>query len=70
MSDYYDHLFPYLPQSKIRTLSCGHVIPSSNLLAVPIVQAASGADFDFTFEKRNTEGTVGSLYYAYLGIIK
>jgi chromosome transmission fidelity protein 1 len=29
--DYKAHLFPYLPAEKITTLSCGHVIPASNL---------------------------------------
>ncbi|KAF2269112.1 DNA repair helicase [Lojkania enalia] len=55
MSDYVEHLFSYLDPSKIMTLSCGHIIPQSNLLAMPVVRAESGADFDFTFEKRNSE---------------
>lgn len=55
MSDYEHHLLSYLEPSKIMTVSCGHVIPSSNLLAVPVVKAPSGADFDFTFENRNKE---------------
>jgi hypothetical protein len=58
MSDYEHHLLPYLEPSKIMTLSCGHVIPSSNLLAVPIVKTHRGTEFDFTFEKRNSEQMV------------
>jgi chromosome transmission fidelity protein 1 len=58
MSDYEQHLLPYLDPSKIMTLSCGHVIPPSNLLAVPVVKTLSGQEFDFTFEKRNTEQMV------------
>lgn len=58
MSDYEQHLLSYLDPAKIRTLSCGHVIPPSNLLAVPVIQASSGKEFDFTFEKRNLEPTV------------
>jgi chromosome transmission fidelity protein 1 len=58
MSDYEDHLLSYLNRSKIMTLSCGHVIPSSSLLAVPVVQTLQGNDFDFTFEKRNSERMV------------
>jgi len=58
MSDYNQHLLSYLDPSKIMTLSCGHVIPPSNLLAVPVVQTLSGTDFEFTFEKRNSEKMV------------
>lgn len=52
MEDYMTHLFPYVPTEKIRTLSCGHVIPKENLLAWPLVKAQSGQDFDFTYQKR------------------
>lgn len=58
MSDYEQHLLPYLDSTRIQTLSCGHVIPPSNLLAVPILQASNGSDFDFTFEGRKKESTV------------
>ncbi|KAH9864702.1 hypothetical protein J1614_010638 [Plenodomus biglobosus] len=61
MSDYENHLLSYLERSKIMTLSCGHVIPPSNLFAAPIVQAPSGTDFDFTFENRNKEKTLADL---------
>lgn len=61
MSDYKQHLLSYLDPSKIKTLSCGHVIPPSNLLAVPVVRATSGAEFDFTFENRNKEKTMNDL---------
>ncbi|KAJ4346932.1 ATP-dependent DNA helicase chl1 [Didymosphaeria variabile] len=40
MSDYEDHLLSYLDRSNILTLSCGHVIPSSSLLAVPMIDLA------------------------------
>ncbi|KAJ4366557.1 ATP-dependent DNA helicase chl1 [Ascochyta clinopodiicola] len=68
MSDYEQHLLPYLDPAKIQTLSCGHVIPPSNLLAVPIVQASNGADFDFTFEGRNKESTIVDLGQAILSM--
>jgi chromosome transmission fidelity protein 1 len=66
MSDYEQHLLSYLDPSKIMTLSCGHVIPPSNLLAVPVVRTTSGADFDFTFENRNKERTTIDLGHAIL----
>lgn len=68
MSDYKQHLLAYLDTSKIMTLSCGHVIPPSNLLAVPIVRAASGSEFDFTFESRNKEKTMIDLGHAILAM--
>lgn len=58
MSDYEEHLLSYLDPSRIMTLSRGHVIPRLNLLASPVVQTASGGEFDFTFEKRNSEKMV------------
>ncbi|KAF2760010.1 ATP-dependent RNA helicase-like protein chl1 [Pseudovirgaria hyperparasitica] len=61
MSDFTQHLFSYVPPSRITTLSCGHVIPASNLLALPIVQGSSGASFDFTYEKRNSSGMIQDL---------
>lgn len=61
MDDYIHQLFPYLPASGITTLSCGHVIPASNLFVSPLVQAMTGADFDFTFTSRSSPATISSL---------
>ncbi|EKG22592.1 Helicase-like DEXD box c2 type [Macrophomina phaseolina MS6] len=69
MSDYSEHLLSYLPPSRIVTVSCGHVIPPSNLLAWPVTTGPSGAPFDFTFEKRNTEATILDLGSALLSFI-
>ena len=66
MSDYEQHLLSYLRPEKIMTLSCGHVIPPSNLLAVPVVKASSGAEFDFTFQNRNKDKTMADLGNAIL----
>ncbi|KAG0635677.1 putative ATP-dependent RNA helicase chl1 [Tuber brumale] len=52
MNDYTNHLFSYLPKEKIRTLSCGHVIPKENLTALPVTKGPGGREFEFTFEKR------------------
>ncbi|PVI02207.1 DNA repair helicase [Periconia macrospinosa] len=70
MSDYEKHLLSYLDASRIKTLSCGHVVPPSNLLAVPVVQTHSGADFNFTFEKRNSEQMMIDLGHTLLGIVQ
>ncbi|KAJ8118188.1 hypothetical protein OPT61_g794 [Boeremia exigua] len=66
MSDYERHLLPYLQSEKIQILSCGHVIPPSNLLAAPITKASNGAEFDFTFEGRNKDTTINNLGQAIL----
>lgn len=58
MSDYEHQLLPYLEPERIQTLSCGHVIPPSSLMAAPITKASNGVEFDFTFEGRNKESTV------------
>lgn len=69
MSDYSDYLLSYLPPSRITTLSCGHVIPPSNLLACPVSTGPSGAPFDFTFEKRNAASTIADLGAALLSFV-
>jgi chromosome transmission fidelity protein 1 len=48
--DYTAHLFPDLPPSKITTLSCGHVIPRSNLCVWTLAKAKSSKGNDVTFE--------------------
>ncbi|PSN64687.1 DNA repair helicase [Corynespora cassiicola Philippines] len=68
MSDYEQHLLSYLDPSKITTLSCGHVIPPSNLLAIPVVRTSSGNEFDFTFEKRMSEKMMIDLGHAILSV--
>lgn len=70
MDDYINHLFHYLPLERISTLSCGHVIPPSNLLAMPIAKGPSGVDFDFTFEKRGQKQTIEELGLAMLQFAK
>ncbi|OJJ43354.1 hypothetical protein ASPZODRAFT_74418 [Penicilliopsis zonata CBS 506.65] len=55
MSDYLNHLFSYVPKSRIDTFSYGHVIPSENLTAQSLVRGIQGSEFDFTFEARSSE---------------
>lgn len=54
MNDYMQQLFPYIPESRLTTLSCGHVIPASNLFVGNVVKGHAGAEFDFTFPSRNS----------------
>ncbi|EWC45923.1 hypothetical protein DRE_04930 [Drechslerella stenobrocha 248] len=52
MGDYTNHLFPYLPAQRLRTVSCGHVIPKENMLAMTVPTGPTGQVFEFTFDKR------------------
>ena len=61
MEDYTRYLFPYLPADRLRTLSCGHIIPDSHLCAWPISTGPTGVALDFTFEKRQQPATVAEL---------
>ncbi|KAF7945493.1 hypothetical protein EAE96_010260 [Botrytis aclada] len=55
-SDYTSILFPSVPTHKITTLSCGHVIPSTNLFTSFVSKGPTGYPFKWTFENRaNTE---------------
>jgi chromosome transmission fidelity protein 1 len=67
-TDYTTHLFPLLPPSQITTLSCGHVIPSSNLLAWNLSRGSSGKEFNFTFKNRGDNEMVDELGRALLNI--
>jgi len=70
MDDYIHQLFPYLPLEKLTTLSCGHVIPSSNLFVSAITTSATGADFDFTFSSRNNASMIRDLGETLLSMTK
>ncbi|KAI8965492.1 DNA repair helicase [Daldinia sp. FL1419] len=71
--DYTAHLFPDLPPDKVTTLSCGHVIPSSNLcvwtLSSPRPKGdAKNAEFEFSFQKRSDKSMIYELGLAILNI--
>lgn len=61
MDDYVRHLFAYVDPARLRTFSCGHIIPKENLIAVPVAKGPGGIDFDFTFDKRNSPAMVEAL---------
>ncbi|KXJ89276.1 DNA repair helicase [Microdochium bolleyi] len=71
--DYTAHLFPSLPQSKVTTLSCGHVIPPSNLCVWTLASTkptsdSSGIPFEFSFQRRGDKAMVRELGLAILNI--
>ena len=61
MDDYVRNLFPYLPAERLKTWSCGHIIPKENLIVWPVVKASGGIDFDFTYEKRSSTTVIEAL---------
>ncbi|KAL3426121.1 DNA repair helicase [Phlyctema vagabunda] len=68
MADYTSHLFPYLPISQITTLSCGHVIPRSNLMAWNLGKGPGGTDFEFNFKRRGDVQMIDELGRAILNM--
>lgn len=71
--DYKNHLFPYLSPEKVTTLSCGHVIPASNLCVWTLASLRPNAKdpndlFEFSFQKRSDRGLIKRLGQALLHI--
>ncbi|KAI1478483.1 DNA repair helicase [Daldinia eschscholtzii] len=71
--DYTAHLFPDLAQNKIMTLSCGHVIPSSNLCVWTLSSPRPKSDtksmeFEFSFQKRSDKSMIYELGTAILNL--
>lgn len=54
-------LFPHVAPQSIRTISCGHVIPDSNLLMLPLAVGPSNAVLDFSFDKRSEQRVIEEL---------
>ncbi|KAI9659264.1 MAG: ATP-dependent DNA helicase chl1 [Trizodia sp. TS-e1964] len=61
MADYTNHLFPYVSPERVKLHSYGHVIPSANLVAWPVSKGPGGLDFEFTFERRNSDQMLDEL---------
>ena len=61
MDDYARHLLAYVDPERLKTWSCGHIIPRENLVAMPVVGAMDGTLFDFTYEKRNNPQLLSAL---------
>jgi len=70
MEDYIRHLFSYVEPSRIMTLSCGHVIPASSLVAWPVETSHDGTEFDFTFSKRTSPTMIANAGRALFAFIR
>ncbi|KAK0668421.1 putative ATP-dependent RNA helicase [Cercophora samala] len=71
--DYKAHLFPELPGDKLTTLSCGHVIPETNLFVHTLASykpGGGGGDgtFEFSFGKRSDRTMIKNLGLTLLNI--
>ncbi|KAI1424269.1 helicase C-terminal domain-containing protein [Xylaria sp. FL1777] len=71
--DYTAHLFPDLSSEKITTLSCGHVIPASNLCVWTLSSChpksnANRMEFEFSYQKRGDRTMIRELGLAILNI--
>ncbi|CAO3622306.1 unnamed protein product [Cunninghamella blakesleeana] len=52
ISDFIRGLFPTVPKNKIHHFSCGHIIPSSNLLTLSLASGPSSKQFIFNYDSR------------------
>ncbi|KAF8461097.1 helicase C-terminal domain-containing protein, partial [Kalaharituber pfeilii] len=68
MDDYRTHLFPYVAPERIRTLSCGHVIPKENLMAWSLCTGPGGRELKFTYDKRNDLDMINELGRAIINL--
>ncbi|KAF7854697.1 hypothetical protein EAF04_010266 [Stromatinia cepivora] len=67
-SDYTSILFPSIPAHKITTLSCGHVIPKTNLFASTVSRGPTGVPFKWTFDNRGNTDMMDELGRVLLNI--
>lgn len=63
MDDYIRHLFAYIKPDRLKTWSCGHIIPKENLIVWAVAKGSEDIDFDFTYEKRNSVAIIDALGY-------
>ncbi|KAL8779904.1 MAG: hypothetical protein Q9213_006726 [Squamulea squamosa] len=61
MDDYARHLFPYVTTERLKTWSCGHIIPKDNLFVRSVSRIDNGVDLDFSFTKRNSIPLINAL---------
>ncbi|XP_073146614.1 uncharacterized protein [Henckelia pumila] len=56
-----ERLFPSLPQDQLQFFSCGHIIPSENILPVAVKHGPSGQPLDFSFKSRSSPTMIEEL---------
>ncbi|TFK48655.1 DNA repair helicase [Heliocybe sulcata] len=61
MSDFTNQLFSHVPQDRISTFSCGHVIPASNLQTLILKKGPAGGDLLFKYDQRGNASVLAEL---------
>ncbi|KAL8972408.1 MAG: hypothetical protein Q9183_000569 [Haloplaca sp. 2 TL-2023] len=61
MEDYIRHLFGYVPAARLRTWTCGHIIPKENLLVRSVSKSPAGVELDFSFATRDSMSLINAL---------
>lgn len=61
MSDFSSQLFSYLPAERLKTFSCGHVIPQKNLQTLVLTQGPRKTDLLWKFDKQGNKEMVRPL---------
>ncbi|KAF3641252.1 putative Peroxidase 48-like [Capsicum annuum] len=56
-----ERLFPWLPPDQLHFFSCGHIIPSENILPIVVPQGPSGHSFDFSYSVRSSSVMIQEL---------
>lgn len=56
-----ERLFPSLPRDQLQFFSCGHIIPSENILPVAVKHGPSGQPLDFSFNCRSSPTMIEEL---------
>ncbi|KAG1776173.1 helicase C-terminal domain-containing protein [Suillus placidus] len=54
-------LFTYVPQNRLSTFSCGHIIPASNVQTLLLTKGPSGLDLEFKFAQQSNRQVVSEL---------
>ncbi|KIY70584.1 DNA repair helicase [Cylindrobasidium torrendii FP15055 ss-10] len=58
ITDVISQLFSGIPRERISTFSCGHIIPSSNLLGMVVTKGPSGQDLHFKADRQNNKAII------------
>ena len=61
IEDYTTHLLHHVAPDRVMTLSCGHIIPRSSLVALPFDRGPEGVDLEFTYEQRKSSAMIQDL---------
>lgn len=54
-------LFTYLPQDRLTTFCCGHIIPASNVQTLLLTKGPSGSNLEFKFVQQSDRQVVSEI---------